>query len=77
VIAQDAGKEDEAIGHYRHAIEFDPRRAGPHDNLATLFDQSGDSRSAIPPHPRVPEADEIASPCSPPAVVEQELVFGV
>ena len=33
-------------GHYRRALELDPRLADAHDNLATLFDQSGDSRSA-------------------------------
>ena len=47
VLAQDAGKEAEAIELYRRALELDPQLAEAHYNLATLFDQSGDSRSAI------------------------------
>jgi len=47
VIAQDAGKEADAIGMYRRALELDPHLAEAHYNLATLFDQSGDSRAAI------------------------------
>jgi tetratricopeptide (TPR) repeat protein len=47
VISQDAGKEEDAIGHYRRALELDPRLAEAHYNLATLFEQSGDSRAAI------------------------------
>ena len=47
VLAQDAGKEAEAIDLYRRALELDPQLAEAHYNLATLFDQSGDSRSAI------------------------------
>ena len=47
VLAQDAGKEDDAIALYRRALELDPHLAEAHYNLATLFDQSGDSRAAI------------------------------
>jgi tetratricopeptide (TPR) repeat protein len=47
VVAQDGGKEEDAIGFYRRALELDPRLAEAHYNLATLFDQSGDSRAAI------------------------------
>jgi Flp pilus assembly protein TadD len=32
---------------YRRALELDPHLAEAHYNLATLFDQSGDSRAAI------------------------------
>ena len=47
MLAQDAGKETEAIELYRRALELDPQLAEAHYNLATLFDQSGDSRAAI------------------------------
>ena len=47
MLAQDAGKEADAIALYRRALELDPQLAEAHYNLATLFDQSGDSRSAI------------------------------
>jgi tetratricopeptide (TPR) repeat protein len=47
VLAQDAGKESDAITLYHRALELDPQLAEAHYNLATLFDQSGDSRSAI------------------------------
>ena len=47
MIAQDAGKEADAITFYYRALELDPHLAEAHYNLATLFDQSGDSRQAI------------------------------
>ncbi|MBA3502616.1 MAG: tetratricopeptide repeat protein, partial [Deltaproteobacteria bacterium] len=47
VIAQDAGKEADAIALYHRALELDPQLAEAHYNLATLFDQGGDSRAAI------------------------------
>lgn len=47
VVAQDAGREQDAIYLYGRALELDPGLAEAHYNLATLFDQSGDSRAAI------------------------------
>ena len=47
VVAQDDGREADAIVFYTRALELDPGLAEAHYNLATLFDQSGDSRSAI------------------------------
>jgi Flp pilus assembly protein TadD len=47
VLAQDAGQETEAIAHYHRALALDSQLAEAHYNLATLFDQTGDSRSAI------------------------------
>jgi tetratricopeptide (TPR) repeat protein len=59
VVAQDDGREADAIVLYTRALELDPGLAEAHYNLATLFDQSGDSRSGDPPHQRVPQADAL------------------
>jgi len=47
VVSQDAGREAEAVELYRRALELDPTLAEAHYNLATIFDQTGDSRAAI------------------------------
>jgi tetratricopeptide (TPR) repeat protein len=46
-VAQDSGREADAIIYYTRALELDAGLAEAHYNLATLFDQSGDARSAI------------------------------
>src|SRR4029079_15956174 len=46
VVAQDAGREAEAITLYTRALELDPELAEAHYNLATLFHQNGHSRAA-------------------------------
>ena len=47
MVAQDAGRDDEAIKFYEHALELDPALSEAHYNLATLFDRGGDTRAAI------------------------------
>ena len=46
-MAQDGGREQDAIFLYTRALELDGCLAEAHYNLATLFDQTGDSRQAI------------------------------
>jgi len=47
VVAQDAGREKDAIFLYGRALELDPALAEAHYNLATIFDQRGESQQAI------------------------------
>ena len=46
-MAQDTGRDSEAIELYRRALDLDPGLCEAHYNLATIYDRAGDPRAAI------------------------------
>ena len=47
-VRMEAGRADEAITHYRVALEINPRRAGALVNLANAYVQTGQPAAALP-----------------------------
>jgi tetratricopeptide (TPR) repeat protein len=47
VLADDLGRTDEAIAHYRAALALDPNLADAHYNLARLHEARGEAQQAI------------------------------
>jgi tetratricopeptide (TPR) repeat protein len=46
VLAEEMGKKDEAIEHYRRAVEVDPGCLMSLTNLAILYSSAGDEKEA-------------------------------